>query len=95
MSVSTVTRHSITPAPCDPMFCHIQRTGPTSVIMRVVAKLSITLDHSGNILRMNFYGFSYLFCWVNAVYQVREFVVSVQRKSCPIARGLWILLLGK
>ena len=53
MSVSTVTRHSITPAHCDPMFSHIQRTGPTSVIMRVVAKLSITLDHSGNIFYIN------------------------------------------
>lgn len=61
MSVSTVTRHSITPAPCDLMFCHIQRTGLTSVIMRVVAKLSITLDHSGNIFCVNFQGFFHIY----------------------------------
>ena len=50
MNASTVTRHLTTPALCDPMFCLIQKTGPTSVIMRLVAKPSTTLDHSGNIL---------------------------------------------
>lgn len=44
-SVSIVTRHLTTPALCDPMFCHIQRTDPTSVITKLVARHLTTLDH--------------------------------------------------
>lgn len=45
MSVSIVTRHLTTQALCDPMFCLIQRTDPTSVIMLHVARHLTTLDH--------------------------------------------------
>lgn len=45
MSVSTVTKHLITPALCDPMYCHIQRRDLTSVIMKLVARHLTTQDH--------------------------------------------------
>ena len=48
MSVSTVTKPLTTPALCDLMFSHIQRINPTSVIILVVEKPSITLALSGN-----------------------------------------------
>ena len=50
MNVNTVTRHLTTLALCAPMFCLIQKTGPTSVTTRLVAKRSTILDHSGNSL---------------------------------------------
>lgn len=48
MSVSTVRKPLTIPALCDLMFCHIQRINPTSVIILVVEKPSITLALSGN-----------------------------------------------
>ena len=48
MSVSTVKKPLTTPALCDLMFSHIQRINPTSVIILVVEKPSITLALSGN-----------------------------------------------
>ena len=48
MSASTVIRPLTTPALYDLMFCHTQRINPTSVIILVVEKPSITLALSGN-----------------------------------------------
>ena len=54
MSVSTVTKPLTTPALCDLMFCHIQRTNLISAIILLVEKPLTILVHSGKDTEYNF-----------------------------------------